>query len=305
MKPLRLATRASPLALWQARAVASALRWRFPGLPVALVPVESAGDRDRHADLARAGTVGIFVKEIQDAVLRGEADAGVHSCKDLPTAHPHGLALAAVLARADARDCLVGAAAIAELPAGAIVGSSSLRRITQLQRLRPDLRFQPIRGNVDTRLRKVAMGAYAATVMACAGLARLGLLHGGAEVPLVALHPERDMVPAPAQGAIAVDCRLGDPGTRRLLAAIDHHGTRVAIAIERAVLARFAGGCSLPLGCHARRSREDPARWRVVARLVADAATAECVYEGSAAGAPGSVVEALVRAGARTGASAS
>jgi len=250
---LRLATRASPLALWQARWVARELRRRHPGLAVRLVPVVSGGDRDRATALYASSSVGMFVKEIQAAVLAGEADAGVHSAKDLPTGLPAGLALAAFLPRADPRDCLIGATSVAALPAGAVVGSSSLRRRVQLARMRPDLLFVPIRGNVETRLEHVKKGTVAATVLAMAGLSRLGLLRRAAAVPL---HAQREMVPAPAQGAVAVDCRAGDRRVLHNLAGISHAATTLAVTAERAVLAGMAGGCSLPLGCHAWRDGE-------------------------------------------------
>ncbi|MCK6488416.1 MAG: hydroxymethylbilane synthase [Planctomycetes bacterium] len=260
---LRLATRASPLALWQARRAAALLAAAHPGLRVQLVPLTSSGDRDRTTPLYESPSVGLFVKEIQAAVLAGEADAGVHSCKDLPTRHPDGLGLAAVMRRADPRDALVGlAGGFAALPAGALVGTSSLRRQAQLAALRPDLRFAPIRGNVDTRLRKVAEGACAATVLALAGLIRLGLARHACAEPF---DPWNACCPAPAQGAVALDCRRDDRRTIALLAALDHPATRRAVAAERTVLAALDGGCSLPLGCHARRLGDG--RWRLAARL--------------------------------------
>ena len=236
----RLATRASPLALWQARWVVRALCARHPRLRVRLVPIVSSGDRDRSTALYDSATVGMFVKEIQAAVVAGEADAGVHSCKDLPTTLPSALALGAILPRADPRDALIGAASPSALAAGAVVGTSSLRRQLQLARLRPDLRFVPIRGNVDTRVRKVRSGEVAATLLACAGLARLGLSRAVAAVPLSIA----DCCPAPAQGAVAVDCRAGDA---RALAARLHlaprhrnrhrHRTRRARRLRRRLLA--------------------------------------------------------------------
>lgn len=264
MPVLRLATRASRLALWQARHVAGLLRRHHPGLAVILVPITSSGDVDHATPLYRLGGIGVFCKEVQEAVLAGRADAGVHSMKDLPTSEPAGLALAAVLRRADPRDALIGADSIADLPAGALVGSSSLRRIAQLKTLRPDLRFTSIRGNVETRLRKVRDGEVAATVMACAGLLRLGLMRRAAAIPL---DPELICTPAPAQGAVAVDCRAGDQRTLRLLGGMHHDPTARAVAVEREVLAGLGGGCSLPLGCLVRRQQ---LRWQVHARLGLD-----------------------------------
>ena len=266
MPAFRLATRTSPLALWQAHHVARLLRRAHRGLRVTLVPVVARGGVDRATPLYGMGTQGIFVKEVQERVLAGEADAGVHSCKDLPTAAADGLAIAAVLTRADPRDALIGAASVAALPLNALIGTSSLRRQAQLAALRPDLRFANIRGNVDTRLRKVRerVDGLDATVMAMAGLGRLGLTRAAQAVPLDPIH---ECTPAPAQGAVAVDCRAGDRRARTLLAAIAHPETATAITIERAVLAGLRGGCSLPLGCHAWRR---DGRWHLRVRLARD-----------------------------------
>lgn len=275
MPVIRLATRASRLALWQARHVAHRLRQAHPGLTVELVTMTASGDTDHATPLYRLGGIGVFCKEVQEAVLAGRADAGVHSMKDLPTAEPAGLSVAAVLARADARDALIGAATIAALPPGALVGSSSLRRIAQLQALRPDLRFTSIRGNVETRLRKVHEGEVTATIMACAGLMRLGLMRRAQAVPLDA---ERECTPAPAQGAIAVDCRSDDTRTRRLLYCLHHTDTARAVAVERELLAGLGGGCSLPLGCLVRRHQ---GRWLARARLGGDDGLRECRLEAA------------------------
>lgn len=280
MPVLRLATRTSPLALWQARHVARLLRHAHPGLRVSLVPVISRGDVDRATPLYGMGTQGIFVKEVQERVLAGAADAGVHSCKDLPTAPADGLAIAAILTRADPRDALVGAASVAALPPGALIGTSSLRRQAQLAALRADLRFANIRGNVDTRLRKVRerVDGLDATVMAMAGLVRLGLTRAARAV---ALDPISECTPAPAQGAVAVDCRASDRRARVLLAAIADSETSRAVGIERAVLAGLRGGCSLPLGCHAWRR---DGRWHLRARLgLSDGRLHEIALSGSAA----------------------
>jgi hydroxymethylbilane synthase len=246
---IRLATRASPLALWQAREVAARLRRVRPGLRVQLVPVVASGDQDHATPLYHMGGIGVFAKEVHQAVLDGRADAGVHSCKDLPTQEPAGLVLAAILPRADPRDALIGAASLDALPAQAVIGTSSLRRQAQLQALRGDLRFASIRGNVATRLRIVAAGTVAATIMAMAGLRRLGLARSAGAVPL---DPWHSCTPAPGQGAIAVDCRSTDRRTRLLCAAIDDAESHRAIVIERQVLSGLQGGCSLPLGCYAR-----------------------------------------------------
>lgn len=260
---LRLATRASPLALWQAHWVAGRLRAAHPGLRVELLPLISSGDADRTTALYQSASVGLFVREIQAAVLDGRADAGVHSCKDLPTNLPTGLTLAAVQPRADVRDALItkDGRSLADLPPGALIGTSSLRRQTQLAAIRPDLRFAPIRGNVDTRLRKLHAGEADATVLAMAGLHRLGLVLSAKAQPF---NPWTDCVPAPAQGTVALDCRAEDQRTRWLLAHIDHPETRRAITIERAILHHLEGGCSLPLGCYAKRIS---GAWQVRVRL--------------------------------------
>lgn len=258
---LRLATRASPLALWQARHAAALLRRTHPGLRVELVPTTSHGDIDLQTPLYAMGGVGVFCKEVQALVLAGHADAGVHSCKDLPTTLPDGLGMAAILTRADPRDTLVGSRGLDALAQGARIGSSSTRRRAQLSALRPDLQFVDLRGNVHTRLGKISAGQADATCMAIAGLRRLGLSTPHAAA---VLDPWRVCTPAPGQGAVAIDCRSGDTRTRRLLALLNHDATAIAVGIERAILAGLAGGCSLPLGCLAQRQH---GTWRLLARL--------------------------------------
>lgn len=269
MNVFRLATRGSPLALWQARTVAHLLRRAWPGLRTELVVVSSTGDIDRTTPLYAMGVTGVFSKEVHAAVLDGRADAGVHSCKDLPTASPQGVRLQAMLRRADPRDALVGAASLDALPLGAVVGTSSLRRREQLRLLRPDLSFTDLRGNVETRLRKVRDGAVAATVMAMAGLSRTGAAWRCGAAPFAV----DAMVPAPAQGAVAIDSRSEDRRAARLLAAIDHPPTRRAVDIERLVLATVEGGCSLPMGCLA--TAHDGA-WRLRVRWCAPHGAIAC-----------------------------
>jgi hydroxymethylbilane synthase len=275
--PLRLATRGSNLALWQAHHVAKRLRDKHPGLAIELVIISSSGDGDHATPLYKMGNVGIFVKEVQQALVDGRADVGVHSMKDLPTDEPDGLTVAAILERADPRDVLVGATSIAALPHGALVGTSSLRRQAQLQHLRPDLLFTSIRGNVETRLRKVRAGDVAATLMAYAGLKRLGLLRQANAAPLDVWNV---CTPAPAQGAVAVDCRTRDQRTLQLLSCLHHQNTATAVSIERSVLAGLAGGCSLPLGCFAQRLN---GRWHARARLGQTSGLREVSVSGSAA----------------------
>ena len=263
-RTLRLATRSSPLALWQARWVSRLLRQAHPGLRIQLVPLTSSGDQDRSTALYQSSSVGVFVREIQAAVLDGRADAGVHSCKDLPTTEPEGLILVATPPRADVRDALITAdgRTLDEIPEGAVIGTSSLRRQTQLAARRPDLRFVPIRGNVDTRIAKMQRGEVQATLLAMAGLHRLGLVVSS---KAVALDPWRTCTPAPAQGAVAIDCRTGDARTQRLLAAISDLSTWRAIHLEREILRRCEGGCSLPLGVLATRHADGT--WHLRAAL--------------------------------------
>jgi hydroxymethylbilane synthase len=273
--------------LWQAHHVAARLRSLHPGLPIKFVIVNSSGDGDHATPLYKMGNVGIFVKEVQQALADGRADVGVHSMKDLPTDEPDGLRIAAILQRADPRDVLVGAASIAALPKGAIIGTSSLRRQSQLQQLRPDLQFTSIRGNVETRLRKVRAGEVAATLMAYAGLKRLGLLRQANATPL---HPWNECTPAPAQGAVAVDCRANDQRTAQLLSGLHHPETATAVTIERTVLAGLAGGCSLPLGCFAQRIH---GRWHVRARLGQSSGLREVAVSGTSAELPKHILALL------------
>lgn len=257
---LRLATRASPLAMWQARHAARHLRVLLPRCRVTLVPLTSTGDQDLETPLYGMGNIGVFATEVHNAVIRGEADIGVHSCKDLPTTPPDQLIRPRVLPRHDPRDCLVGARTISDLPANALVGTSSARRMAQLRARRPDLRFGNIRGNVATRYGKVQAGEFDATILAAAGLKRLGKLRAYGGTPI----PTDEMVPSPAQGAVALDCRRDRPWLQRLLDRCQDRDTATAITLERHVLAGLRGGCSLPLGCHAWRQR---GRWHLQARL--------------------------------------
>jgi hydroxymethylbilane synthase len=245
---LRLATRSSPLAIAQVQLVVRALadvaaaRSRDPR-PVEVVGVVTSGDARRDVPIHSIGGRGVFVKEVDESVLSGAADAGVHSAKDLPSRLPAGIAIGAFLTRADPRDALVGSS-LGDLPAGAMVASGSVRRRAQLAWLRPDLRFRELRGNVATRLGKVPPRG--AVVLALAGLERLSL-GGGAH----ALSPA-EMLPQVGQGAIAVCCRRDDAATRSLLEEVDDEATRAAVAAERAFLRAVGGGCDSPLGALAR-----------------------------------------------------
>jgi hydroxymethylbilane synthase len=241
---LRIATRGSALARWQAEEVKRLLNGVVPGEDVALVVIETSGDRRRDVPVWEVGGQGIFVKEVQAAVLDGSADLAVHSAKDLPSETAPGLALAAVPERADPRDALVGSA-LAALAPGALVATGSVRRRAQLAWIRPDLTFTGLRGNIPTRLERIPPGG--AVVVAAAALARLGLTPSVTEV----LDPSV-MVPQVGQGAIGVECRADDERTRDILAAIDDHAARTEVEAERAYLARLGGGCDLPVGAHAR-----------------------------------------------------
>jgi len=243
-------TRGSTLALWQTRQVADRLQAASPGLEVQIRIIRTRGDAVADRPLSQVGGKGLFVTEIEDALAAGEIDLAVHSLKDMPTEQPEGLVLGAILERADARDALVvrgGAGDLWSLPAGARVGTSSLRRQAQLLAARPDLQTLDLRGNVDTRLRKLREGRYDAIVLAGAGLERLGL--AGAISQILPLDV---VLPAVGQGALCVEVRAGDAATRGLVAALDHAATRRAAGAERALLRRLEGGCQVPVGAYAR-----------------------------------------------------
>jgi len=254
--PLRLATRGSRQALGQARAVAAAIE-AATGTSVEFVLIETTGDRRLDVPLHTIGGQGVFVKEVQRAVLDGRADFAVHSAKDLPSTTADGLSIVAFTERRDPRDVLVGST-LAELPDGATVASGSVRRRAQLARVRPDLNFVELRGNIDTRLTKIPAGG--AIVMAAAALQILELTDRIAE------HlPIDEFVPAVGQGCVAVETRAGDERTAELVTAVDHEATRRAVEVERAFLAELGSGCSLPVAAHAadgvlRTFLADPAR---------------------------------------------
>lgn len=245
-RPLRIATRSSELALFQARQVAAALQAR--GVESELVTYTTLGDRRLDQPLNEIGAKGLFTHELEADLAAGRVDCCVHSLKDLPTADPDGLEVVALLARADARDAFVvrpgiEADSLADLPAGARVGTSSLRRRAQLLALRPDLEVAELRGNVPTRLRKLDEGQVDAAILAAAGLQRLGL---GARIRSCMDGP--GWLPAAGQGAIAVQARRGDAQTGPVLRGLDDAGTRRSVAAERAFLAALEGGCQVPIG---------------------------------------------------------
>lgn len=248
MTTLRIATRKSPLALWQSEHVAARLRRLHPGLEVRLVPMSTRGDEVLDRSLAAIGGKGLFLKELELAMLRGEADCAVHSFKDVPMDLDAGFALAAVTERADPADAFVSTrhASLDALPLGARVGTSSLRRQVQLRALRPDLRMLDLRGNVNTRLARLDAGDYDAIVLACAGLQRLGL---GERITRRLVAP--DWLPAPAQAALAVECRDGDAAVMALLAPLDHAPTRRCTEAERAMNRALDGSCHVPVAAFA------------------------------------------------------
>jgi len=253
---LRLATRASALALAQSRLVVDGLRAAWPDVRTELVTVVTEGDRRRDLPAAALGGKGIFTAAVQQAVLDGRADLAVHSAKDLPAAQVPGLVLAAVPERDDPRDVLVGRRRLAgldDLAPGARVGTGSPRRVALLNWLRPDLELVPIRGNVDSRVRRVHGGELDAVVLAAAGLRRLGLGLDAA----VPLDPEA-FTPAPGQGTLAVEAREDDTGALGMLSALTHRPSRVALRAEQAFLERLGGSCTLPAGALLRRVDDGP-----------------------------------------------
>jgi hydroxymethylbilane synthase len=248
---LRIATRKSPLALWQAEHVASRLHALHPGLAVELVTMTTRGDKILDAPLSRVGGKGLFVKELEQGMLAGRADIAVHSMKDVPADLPEGLHLPVILAREDPRDALVSLSSprFADLPPGATVGTSSLRRRMQLQAARPDLSLRDLRGNVNTRLAKLDRGEYDALVLASAGLTRLGMRDRISE------YLEAEVIlPAIGQGAIGIECRLGDEQVEALIGPLDDGETHLRVDAERALNGRLAGGCQVPIAGYAELS---------------------------------------------------
>jgi hydroxymethylbilane synthase len=280
---LRIGTRTSRLALVQAEEVAA--RLRALGIEVELAPMSTAGDRGAPADATAAGVKGLFVQEIVLALQEGRVDLAVHSAKDLPAEDPEGVAVAAVPERAAPFDVLVTSGA--DVGAGDTVGTSSLRRRAQLSRSRPELRVVDLRGNVDTRMRKLEAGEVHGLVLAAAGLARLGIAPPAA-FPL----PLEENVPAPGQGALAVQARTDDPTTAEIVAQIDHEPSRSAFHAERAVMAALGGGCALPLGAYAEHRREGIRLLAVVIRPDGS----DLVWALAEAATPGAVAAEVVEA---------
>ena len=253
MKLLRIATRGSALALWQANHIRERLA-QLHGIESELIRIRTSGDKFQGASVAQvseqAGTKGIFIKELEEALLAGTADLAVHSMKDVPTENPAGLVFPAITKREDVRDCLISrdGAKLKDLASGARVGTSSLRRQAQLRHHRPDLELLDLRGNVDTRLKKVAAGEFDAIVLATAGMNRLGVSD-----KITQILPPEIMLPAVGQGALGIETRADDRETLRLVAALDEPESHEAVTAERALLRELEGGCQVPLGAWARR----------------------------------------------------
>ena len=245
---IRIATRKSPLAMWQAEHVADALRRAHPDLEVKILGMSTQGDKILDTPLAKIGGKGLFVKELEERMLSGDADIAVHSMKDVPVELPAGLHLAVILEREDPRDAFVSNhhASLTVLPQGARVGTSSLRRQCQLADRRPDLEIIPLRGNVNTRLRKLDEGEYDAIILAAAGLLRLGFAER-----IRGFISTEDSLPAIGQGAIGIECRTDDARVNGLLQPLHHAPTAARVLAERAMNRRLEGGCQVPIGGHA------------------------------------------------------
>ncbi len=250
---LRIGTRGSPLALWQARAVRSALSaaHAVSEEEIEILVIRTSGDQVHDRPLADVGGKGLFTKEIEEALLDGRVDLAVHSAKDVPTFLPEGLGLAACLPRADVRDALIAPEykTLGALPVGAVVGTASVRRSALVKRLRPDLKTVLLRGNVETRLRRVEAGEMQATLLALAGLTRLGL-----ETHATEIFDVETFLPACGQGAVAIEIRSADMGASTRVSAIDHRDTSLALAAERAMLGVLDGSCRTPIAGHAKLS---------------------------------------------------
>lgn len=246
-----IGTRGSQLALWQTNWVKAQIETRHPGIEVEIKVISTKGDRVLDVSLPKLGEQGkgLFTRELEDAIFEHRVDLAVHSLKDLPTELPAGLHIGAICEREDARDALVARSAIKslnELPDRAVIGTSSLRRQAQLRAARPDLVIEPVRGNVDTRLRKLDEGQYDAIVLAAAGLHRLG------HASRIAEHLSEDlMLPAVGQGALAIETREDDAATAEIIHALNHEATRLACKAERAFLKELGGGCLVPIAAHA------------------------------------------------------
>ncbi len=245
---IRIATRKSPLAIWQAEHVAAELKKAHPGLTVELLGMSTKGDRILDAPLAKIGGKGLFVKELEQGMLEGSADIAVHSMKDVPVELPAGLHLPIIMQREDPRDAFVSNhyATLEELPQGACIGTSSLRRQSQLSERRPDLVIKPLRGNVNTRLAKLDAGEFDAIILASAGLIRLGFAER-----IASFISAEQSLPAIGQGAVGIECRIDDERINRLLKPLHHEETAICVGAERAMNHRLNGGCQVPIAGYA------------------------------------------------------
>lgn len=248
LKSLKIGTRGSQLALWQANWVKAELEKRHAGIEISLIVIKTIGDKILDVPLAQVGGKGLFVKELEEAMLRGDIDLAVHSMKDVPTEFPDGLGIHCITEREDPRDALISRGVpFADLPRGARIGTSALRRQAQLLALRPDLEMVVIRGNVETRLRKLDSENLDAVILAAAGLKRLGFAERVTEYLPVELS-----LPAIGQGALGIECRLDDAEVREAIGFLNHRDTSLAVRAERALLWRCEGGCQVPIAAHGR-----------------------------------------------------
>lgn len=261
---IKIGTRGSQLALWQSNWVKSTLMEKFPGLAVELVIIKTKGDKIQDVPLARVGGKGLFVKEIEEAILERRVDLAVHSMKDMPALIPEGLCIGAIPDRENPKDALVSRKGLSldQLPQGGRIGTSSLRRAAQLKHLRPDLEILPLRGNLDTRLKKLETEGLDAVVLAAAGLRRMELDHR-----VTQYLDETEMLPAVGQGALCIEARENDPDIGPLTATLDHAGTRTVVLGERAFLHRLEGGCQVPIAAHGTLSGKEFSLIGLVASL--------------------------------------
>jgi hydroxymethylbilane synthase len=249
MKIVKIGTRGSPLAVWQSEWVRSQLLAGNPDLDIELVKIKTTGDKITDVPLAMVGGKGLFVKEIENALLEGRIDLAVHSMKDMPAEIPQGLCIGAIPEREDPRDVLISRddRPFKDLPKGATLGSSSLRRGAQLKHVRPDITVRPVRGNLDTRIRKLKTEGLDAIILAAAGVRRLGF-----QTHITEYIAEQVMLPAIGQGALSIEIREADEQTRKLVSTLNHRETRLAVETERAFLSRLEGGCQVPIAGHAK-----------------------------------------------------
>lgn len=275
MQEIRVGTRDSELALTQAYHVISELKKHFPEISCSVIKIKTEGDKILDVALAKIGGKGLFVKEIENALLDGQIDMAVHSMKDVPTAVPPGLAISAVTERHDPRDCYIardGRTTLSDAPHGAVVGTSSLRRSAQLLHLRPDLKIVPIRGNLQTRLRKLYEQELDGIVLAYAGVSRLGWSDKVTDIIAFG-----QSLPAVGQGALGIETRAGDTRVNRMVAALDDPVTNAAVTAERAFLRRLEGGCQVPIGAYGRLEGDELVLEGVVAGLDGKQLLRNCV----------------------------